>query len=155
VAGRPREVFEGDEQAFDAVLKNLEIIGEAAKRLPVSFKDGHPEIQWREIAGLRDIIVHEYFGLDLDIVWDVVSSRVPDLLVRIRAFSDFTSQARGSISFVVHGSYGPRRIKRPNGSFARCRSTSPGPPRPLPGHLSTPSDPVQAACARREAVQRA
>ena len=62
VAGRPRETFERDEQAFDAVLKNLEIIGEASKRFPASFRDRHPEIQWREIAGLRDIVVHEYFG---------------------------------------------------------------------------------------------
>ena len=84
VAGRPREVFEHDEQAFDAVLKNLEIIGEASKRFPASFRDRHSEIQWREIGGLRDIVVHEYFGLDLDIVWDVVAKRVPDLLVRLR-----------------------------------------------------------------------
>lgn len=78
VAGRQREVFQRDEQAFDAVLKNLEIIGEVSKRLPVSFKDSHAEIQWREIGGLRDIVVHEYFGLDLDIVWDVVANRVSD-----------------------------------------------------------------------------
>ncbi len=84
VAGRPRHGFESDEQAFDAVLKNLEIIGEASKRFPASFKERHPEIQWREIAGLRDIVVHEYFGLDLDIVWDVVSNRVPELLLRLR-----------------------------------------------------------------------
>lgn len=84
VARRPRNVFESDEQAFDAVLKNLEVIGEAAKRLPTEIKDAHPEIAWRDIAGLRDIIVHEYFGLDLDIVWDVVENRVPTLLVQLR-----------------------------------------------------------------------
>lgn len=85
LAGRPRGAFEQDEQAFDAILKNLEVIGEASKRLPTSFRDAHPEIEWREISGLRDIIVHQYFGLDLDIVWDVVANRVPDLLVRLRA----------------------------------------------------------------------
>ena len=84
VARRPQSVFESDEQAFDAVLKNLEVIGEAAKRLPVEVKDSHTEIAWRDIAGLRDIIVHEYFGLDLDIVWDVVDNRVPTLLVQLR-----------------------------------------------------------------------
>ena len=87
LAGRPREAFEQDEQAFDAVLKNLEVIGEASKRLPAPFRDSHPEIEWREIAGLRDIVVHQYFGLDLDIVWDVVTNRVPDLLVRLRALA--------------------------------------------------------------------
>ena len=88
VAERPREAFERDEQAFDAVLKNLEIIGEASKRLPGALKDRHPEIRWREIAGLRDIVVHECFGLDRDIVWDVIANRVPDLLTRIRTISD-------------------------------------------------------------------
>jgi uncharacterized protein with HEPN domain len=86
VAQRPRAVFEADEQAFDAVLKNLEVIGEAAKRLPAEIKDAHPEIAWRDIAGLRDIIVHEYFGLDLDIVWDVAEKRIPTLLVQLRSF---------------------------------------------------------------------
>ena len=81
---RPRGSFEQDEQAFDAVLKNPEVIGEASKRMPSSFRDAHPEIEWRDIAGLRDIIVHQYFGLDLDIVWDVVANRVPDLLIRLR-----------------------------------------------------------------------
>ena len=84
VARRSQSVFECDEQAFDAVLKNLEVIGEGAKRLPPDVKESHPEIAWRDIAGLRDIIVHEYFGLDLDIVWDVVENRVPILLVQLR-----------------------------------------------------------------------
>jgi len=84
VARRSQSVFESDEQAFDAVLKNLEVIGEGAKRLPPDVKESHPEIAWRDIAGLRDIIVHEYFGLDLDIVWDVVENRVPILLVQLR-----------------------------------------------------------------------
>ena len=86
VARRPRSVFESDEQAFDAVLKNLEVIGEAAKRIPAEIKCSHPEIAWRDIASLRDIIVHEYFGLDLDIVWDVVANRVPVLLAQLREF---------------------------------------------------------------------
>jgi uncharacterized protein with HEPN domain len=79
-AARERDDFEADEQAYDAVLKNLEVIGEAAKRLPPDFKAMHPTIAWREISGLRDILVHEYFGLDRDIVWDVIANRVPALL---------------------------------------------------------------------------
>ena len=84
---RSRESFESDEQAFDATLKNLEVIGEAAKRLPASIKDARPEVVWRDIAGLRDIIVHEYFGLDRDIIWDVAHRRVPELLVHLRALA--------------------------------------------------------------------
>ena len=79
---RSRESFESDEQAFDATL-----IGEAAKRLPASIKDARPEVVWRDIAGLRDIIVHEYFGLDRDIIWDVAHRRVPELLVHLRALA--------------------------------------------------------------------
>lgn len=88
VARRPQSVFESDEQAFDAVLKNLEVIGEAAKRLPDDLKNSHSEIAWRDISGLRDIVVHEYFGLDLDIVWDVVEHRVPILLSQLRGLRD-------------------------------------------------------------------
>ena len=85
VAGRPRLEFEADEQALDAVLKNLEVLGEAAKRLPAAIKETQLEVAWRDIAGLRDIIVHEYFGIDLDIIWDVVDNRVPALLPALRA----------------------------------------------------------------------
>jgi uncharacterized protein with HEPN domain len=87
LADRPREAFEADEQAYDATLKNLEVIGEAAKRLPSGFKESKPEIVWRDIAGLRDIIVHEYFGLDSEIVWDVVRNRVPVLLALLRSLN--------------------------------------------------------------------
>ena len=66
------------------MLKNLEVIGEAAKRVPAQVRDSAPEIAWREIAGLRDIIVHEYFGLDLDIIWDVVAARIPTLVTQLR-----------------------------------------------------------------------
>lgn len=88
VAGRTRDAFEKDEQAYDAVLKNLEVIGEASKRLPAAIKDAHPEILWRDISGLRDIVVHEYFGLDRDIVWDVVDQSVPILVAQLRDLAD-------------------------------------------------------------------
>lgn len=87
LADRPRVEFESDEQAFDATLKNLEVIGEAAKRLPATFKDANLDIAWRDISGLRDIIVHEYFGLDHDIVWDVARHRVPALLMQLRSLT--------------------------------------------------------------------
>lgn len=88
VGGRDREVFEKDEQAFDAVLRNIEVVGGASKRLPISLKDAHPEIRWKDTAGLRDIVAHQYFGLDLDIVWDVVDRRIPTLQAQLRELAD-------------------------------------------------------------------
>ena len=67
----------------DAVVRNLEIIGEAVKRLPKNLIDKYPDIEWKKIAGLRDILIHAYFGIDVDIVWDVVKNKVPKLKTKI------------------------------------------------------------------------
>ena len=72
--------FLQDEKTFDAVVRNLEIIGEAAKQIPLDVRARYPEVEWRKIAGLRDVIAHEYFGIDTDILWDVIECRVPVLL---------------------------------------------------------------------------
>lgn len=74
------EQFRADRKTVDAVIRNLQIIGEAAKRLPASEKARRAEADWRRIAGFRDVLIHAYFGVDLDIVWDVVTSKVGDLL---------------------------------------------------------------------------
>lgn len=66
-------------------MRNLEIIGEAANRIPESFTAQHPEIQWRRIVGLRNRIVHAYFGLDLEIVWEILVTELPALKDRISA----------------------------------------------------------------------
>lgn len=63
----------------DGVVRNLEIIGEAAKNIPVNIKEKYTEIEWRKIAGLRDILAHEYFGIDLEVVWDIVENKLPIL----------------------------------------------------------------------------
>jgi len=75
--------FVHDEKTFDAVVRNLEIIGEAAKHVPPEIRTRHPDVEWPKIASLRDVVVHEYFGLDEDILWDVVQNRVPILLDRV------------------------------------------------------------------------
>ena len=71
--------FCADKMRVDAVLRNLEIVGEASKRVPSEIKEKYPAVEWRKIAGLRDIVAHKYFGVDLEIVWDVVQNRFPSL----------------------------------------------------------------------------
>jgi len=79
VAGLTRESFAQDTMRIDAVVRNLEIIGEAAKMIPESIRVEYPNIEWRKIAGLRDILAHHYFEVDLDIVWDLVQNKLPEL----------------------------------------------------------------------------
>jgi len=76
--------FGHDRKTVDAVLRNLEVIGEAVKQLSAEVCSAHPDVEWQKIAGLRDILIHAYFGVDLDIVWDVVSNKLPTLERRIR-----------------------------------------------------------------------
>jgi len=71
--------FYNDELVVDAVVRNLEIIGEAVKNLPEAFKSKHQQIEWKKIAGLRDILIHEYFGVDQEILWDIVKNKLPQL----------------------------------------------------------------------------
>jgi len=67
----------------DAVVRRLEIIGEAVKNLPFSFKNKHPEIAWKKIAGMRDVLIHEYFGVNIGLVWKVVNNDIPKLKKQI------------------------------------------------------------------------
>ncbi|WP_041623384.1 DUF86 domain-containing protein [Spirochaeta thermophila] len=92
VRGLSFEAFRSDEKTVDAVLRNLAVIGEAVKHLPHDLKDRYPQMDWRKIAGLRDIIVHEYFGIDEDILWDVVKNKIPKLLESVeQILSELTS----------------------------------------------------------------
>ena len=77
IKGVTQETFEDDHKTSDAVIRNLEVIGEAASRLPQDFKEKHPEIGWARIVGLRHRIVHEYFGVDLQIIWQILQKDLP------------------------------------------------------------------------------
>ena len=82
--GKDLSAFCADEMAYDAVLRNLQIIGEAAKAVPVDVRQGHPEVDWKGMAGLRDVLAHAYFGLDDETLWDVVTAKIPRLRNQIR-----------------------------------------------------------------------
>ena len=83
-ANMPFDEFVEDEKTYDAVVRNLEIIGEAAKNLPDDIRLRYRSIEWRKIAGLRDVIAHEYFGIDNDIVWDIIQNKVESLQEEVR-----------------------------------------------------------------------
>jgi uncharacterized protein with HEPN domain len=75
--------FFEDELRFDAVLRNLQIIGEAIKQVPTETRNLYPAVEWRKIAGLRDILAHAYFSLENETIWDIVQNKVPILQEQI------------------------------------------------------------------------
>jgi len=77
--GMSYDDFTSDDKTIDAVVRNFEIIGEAANRIPEDFKSDHPEIEWRKIIAFRHRIIHEYFGINYEIVWKIKEENVPEL----------------------------------------------------------------------------
>lgn len=77
--GLDQQQFLADELIVDAVLRNLELLGEAAKQIPPDVRLRHPTVPWRRIAGLRDVLAHAYFGLEDETIWQTVSGSVPAL----------------------------------------------------------------------------
>lgn len=84
IAGMSKEGFMADDKTIDAVVRNLEIIGEAARQMPEAFKESSKSIPWDQITGLRNRIVHDYFGLDLEIIWFIITCDLPDLKKNIQ-----------------------------------------------------------------------
>jgi len=81
--GKSYDAFMDNELLVDGVIRNLEVIGEAVKNIPMSFRKKYPSIEWRKIAGLRDILIHEYFGIDYELLWDIVKNKIPSLSKQI------------------------------------------------------------------------
>lgn len=82
--GMSQQSFLDDRSKQDAVIRRLEIIGEAAKRIPEEFRNAHPDIPWKRMAGMRDVLIHDYLGVDLAIVWNVVQHELPELKAKLR-----------------------------------------------------------------------
>lgn len=77
--------FSEEPQWQDAIIRQLEIIGEATKRISYDFRDRHPEVAWRRMAGMRDVLVHDYMGVEFSIVWKVAQQVIPELKRQLEA----------------------------------------------------------------------
>ena len=82
--------FNRDDILKDAVVRRFEIIGEAVKNLPDEYKAGNSEVDWKSVAGMRDKLIHHYFGVDYEIVWDVVKNEIPNLKLEIEKLIQIT-----------------------------------------------------------------
>ncbi|HET9477655.1 MAG TPA: DUF86 domain-containing protein [Dehalococcoidia bacterium] len=82
-AGMTAEQLAADDRTFDAIMRNLEITGEAVRNVSNEVRERYPEVEWRSIAGFRDVAIHSYPTIDEEIVWDIVSRKVPELLRQV------------------------------------------------------------------------
>lgn len=87
-AERGRKVFEQDELIQNWIVHHLQILGEAAAKISDDFKNNYPDIPWFKIIGMRNILVHDYFGIDIDVVWAVVEKDLPELEQNIKSLLD-------------------------------------------------------------------
>jgi|SRR3989338_2240878 len=87
VKNMDQDDFLKDKKTINAVIRSIEIIGEAVKKLPLSLKNKYPSIPWKKMAGMRDKLIHEYFGVDLEILWRVVRKDIPTVKRAIRQLS--------------------------------------------------------------------
>ncbi len=83
-----QEEFLKDKKTVNAVLRSIEVMGEAAKRIPQAFRDKYPDIPWKKMAGIRDKLIHEYSGVDLEIIWSLIKEELPVVKPGVRKVMD-------------------------------------------------------------------
>ena len=93
--GLDQATFIADGRTYDATLRNLELVGEAATHIPRAVRDAHPEIEWREIIATRNRVAHGYMGMDEDVIWDIIQTDVPNLLPALRDLLNSASEDHG------------------------------------------------------------
>ncbi len=85
--------FERDYKTQDAVIRNFEIIGKAAKNIPNNIKEANPAVPWREMAGMRDKLSHAYFGIKISVVWKTITTRLPDIKILLQELKGISSSS--------------------------------------------------------------
>jgi uncharacterized protein with HEPN domain len=86
--GKTKEDFLASKQLEDSVIRRIEIIGEAAKNISSDIRAQYPDIPWSDIAGMRDILIHKYFGIDLELTWQAANKDIPDLKTKLIRLKD-------------------------------------------------------------------
>ena len=91
-----QEAFTSDALTYDATLRNIQLIGEAATHVPAKIRESHSDIPWRAIIGTRNRLAHGYLHISNSVVWSIVQDAIPDLLPKLRRLLDVNEQRRGS-----------------------------------------------------------
>jgi uncharacterized protein with HEPN domain len=84
-SGMNFDAFSSDRKTVNAVIRSLEVLGEATKHIPTSYRNKHSQIPWNKMAGMRDVLIHDYMGVDLKTVWKVIQERLPELRIMLES----------------------------------------------------------------------